>query len=67
LTSIAPASVSPSPSPSGSVVVTTTLGTVVRTTNVAASTQAAVQTGGVAPAKTAAVGMGLLGFAVGVM
>jgi hypothetical protein len=47
--------------------VTTTSGTVVRTTNVAASTQAAVQTGGVAPAKTAAVGMGLLGFAVGVM
>ncbi|KAH7387009.1 hypothetical protein DE146DRAFT_768844 [Phaeosphaeria sp. MPI-PUGE-AT-0046c] len=51
---------------SGSVVVTTS-GTAVLLTSVRASTQVPSQTAGAAPARTAAVGMGVLGLAVGLL
>jgi hypothetical protein len=51
---------------SGSVIVTTS-GTAVLTSSVRASTQVPSQTAGAAPAKTAAVGVGMLGLAVGLL
>lgn len=51
---------------SGSVIVTTS-GTAVLTSSIRASTQVASQTAGAAPVKTAAVGVGVLGFTVGLL